>query len=104
MQNNSVYLESQGEIATLVLNRPNKLNALNAEVLESIKAYTAEVAQNADIKVMILRGATAQVFSSGRISASSPRSTLHQHHVNSLITSFAQLWMALRLWRNRSSP
>ena len=65
MQNNSVYLESQGEIATLVLNRPNKLNALNAEVLESITAYTAEVAQNSDIKVMILRGATAQVFSSG---------------------------------------
>ena len=65
MQNNAVYLETQGEIATLVLNRPDKLNALNSEVLERIKAATAEVADNHDIKVMILRGATAKVFSSG---------------------------------------
>lgn len=65
MQNQSVYLETQAEIATLVLNRPDKLNALNAEVLERIIRYTAEVAENPDLKVMIIRGATPQVFSSG---------------------------------------
>ena len=65
MQNNAVYLETRGEVASLVLNRPDKLNALNSEVLERIKAATAEVADNPEVKVMIVRGATAKVFSSG---------------------------------------
>jgi enoyl-CoA hydratase/carnithine racemase len=65
MHDNAVYLETRGEIASLVLNRPDKLNALNSEVLERIKAATAEVADNPEVKVMIVRGATAKVFSSG---------------------------------------
>lgn len=60
-----IYLERRGEVAVMVLNRPEKLNALNREIWRGIKELTAEVANDPGVKVMIMRGATPAAFASG---------------------------------------
>ncbi len=65
MNDKPVYLETHAEIAVLVLNRPDKLNALNGAVWAGIKKYVDEVAENPDIKVLLIRGVTSQAFSAG---------------------------------------
>ncbi len=65
MNDKPVYLETHAEVAVLVLNRPDKLNALNGAVWAGIKKYADEVAENPDIKVLIIRGVTSQAFSAG---------------------------------------
>ena len=46
-----------GYVALATINRPNKLNALNAEVMESLKALCAWVESNADIRCLVITGA-----------------------------------------------
>ena len=65
MKNQPVYLETHGEVAVLVLNRQDKLNALNVAVWEGIKKFADEVEENPDIKVLIIRGVTSHAFSAG---------------------------------------
>ena len=60
-----IYLDKQGEIAELVLNRPEKLNALNREIWTSIPRLIGQVADDPEIKVLILRGANADAFAAG---------------------------------------
>lgn len=65
MSDRPIYLEKQGEIGVLVLNRPEKLNALNQEVWQGIIDLCGEVADDPDIKVLILRGSTPRAFCAG---------------------------------------
>ena len=65
MTDQPIYLETHDEVAVLVLNRPDKLNALNTDVWKGIKKFADEVAENPEIKVMILRGVTSAAFSAG---------------------------------------
>ena len=44
-------------IATITLNRPEKLNAINLEMLESLTKITEEIDKNDDVKVVVLNGA-----------------------------------------------
>ena len=46
-----------GYVALATINRPNKLNALNAEVMESLKALCAWVESNAEIRCLVITGA-----------------------------------------------
>lgn len=73
MQDKPVYMEERGEIAVMVLNRPEKLNALNHAIWASIPALCAEVADNREIKVLIVRGSTTQAFASGADIAEFPK-------------------------------
>ncbi len=65
MDERPVYLERCGETAIMVLNRPAKLNALNAEIWGAIPGLAAEVADDPAIKVLIVRGVNANAFASG---------------------------------------
>jgi enoyl-CoA hydratase/carnithine racemase len=65
MSDKPIYLRTRGEIAEIVLNRPAKHNALNREVWETIPKLIAEVEQNPDLKVLILRGSTPEAFAAG---------------------------------------
>ncbi|DAC30479.1 MAG TPA: enoyl-CoA hydratase/isomerase family protein [Candidatus Poseidoniaceae archaeon] len=46
-----------GYVAIATINRPNKLNALNAEVMESLKALCTWVESNAEIRCLVITGA-----------------------------------------------
>lgn len=52
-----IILEKEGGIATLTLNRPDKLNALNARIMAEIASAVTEVDEDDEIKVLIITGA-----------------------------------------------
>jgi enoyl-CoA hydratase len=65
MTGQAIYLETRGAIAELVLNRPDKRNALSAAMWRAIPTLVGEAGAHPEVKVLILRGATAEAFSAG---------------------------------------
>jgi enoyl-CoA hydratase len=65
MTQEPVYLTIDGAIAQLVLNRPDKRNALTRAIWAAIPEHAAAVAANPEIKVLVLRGATPEAFAAG---------------------------------------
>ncbi len=59
-----LLVEKSGGIATVTLNRPESLNALNAELRLAIGRAFRELAADADVRVAILTGA-GRAFSAG---------------------------------------
>src|SRR5262249_57927955 len=55
----------QDGIATLILNRPEKRNAINQAMMESLTAHFNDLEQHRDIRVVVIRGA-GKVFCAGR--------------------------------------
>jgi enoyl-CoA hydratase len=53
---NTVLFTVEDGVATLTFNRPDKLNALNAEMFGEISAVFGRVRQNPDIRALILTG------------------------------------------------
>ncbi|MGC1415470.1 MAG: enoyl-CoA hydratase-related protein [Candidatus Acidiferrum sp.] len=65
-----VLLESrQDGIATLVLNRPDKLNALNSELSTALNDALAQIADDASIHVVVLNGAGRAFCAGGDLGA-----------------------------------
>ncbi len=60
-----VDLIKDGPIATMVLNRSDKRNAMNEAMWRSIAEHADTVASDRSIKVMILRGVDQTAFSAG---------------------------------------
>jgi len=60
-----VALEIEEGIATVTLNRPEVLNALNAEMWQGLEDAAAAVGRNPEVRVVILTGAGDRAFSSG---------------------------------------
>ncbi len=73
MNQASTYLERHGEIGIIVLNRPEKLNALNEEVWAGVARHADEVATDPSLKVMILRGVNERAFAAGADIAEFPK-------------------------------
>ena len=46
-----------GFVACMTINRPDKLNALNADVMASLKAVCAWVEERDDVRVLVITGA-----------------------------------------------
>ncbi len=65
MTNDPIYLQKNGEMAEIVLNRPEKLNALNAEVWKGIIDLFSQAGADAAIKVVILRSSAPRAFAAG---------------------------------------
>ena len=59
-----VQLSLKGPIATIVLNRADKLNALNAEMLDALEEYADKLDRNEDVRVVLLAG-TGKAFCVG---------------------------------------
>ncbi|HEX7665536.1 MAG TPA: enoyl-CoA hydratase-related protein, partial [Polyangiaceae bacterium] len=55
----------EGPVATLTLNRPDKLNALNAQLLADLPEAILEVERDASIGCAILTGAGEKAFAAG---------------------------------------
>lgn len=61
---NTVLYNTDGPIATITLNRPDKLNALNTEAVLALDAYINQAANDDTIKVVLLT-ANGRAFSAG---------------------------------------
>jgi enoyl-CoA hydratase len=59
-----VILERDGQLARLTLNRPDQRNPLNWSTIKALRACVAEVESDADITVVLVRGA-GHTFSAG---------------------------------------
>jgi enoyl-CoA hydratase len=64
MGNDAVLYERRGPAAWLTLNRPDKLNALNQEIVAGLHAGMDSAVADDDVKVVVLTGA-GRAFSAG---------------------------------------
>jgi enoyl-CoA hydratase/carnithine racemase len=60
-----IYVEREDGVATIVLNRPEKRNAISYEGWLELRRLAEEIATDEDIRVVVLRGAGEQSFSAG---------------------------------------
>jgi len=60
-----VLLHTEGPIATLTLNRPDKLNAIDPAMLDALEAACASLARDTSVRVVLLTGAGNRAFSVG---------------------------------------
>lgn len=63
-QAGTLIYEVDGPVATITLNRPDKLNAVNSEMVRDLDRCLSEAAGNDDVKVVLLKGA-GRAFSAG---------------------------------------
>ena len=61
----TLLLELAGAIATVTLNRPKVLNALNAQVFNDLEAAFTKLAGEAGVRVILLTGAGEKAFAAG---------------------------------------
>jgi enoyl-CoA hydratase len=61
----NILLETDGPVATLTINRPEKRNAVNNATVEDIDRALAQVEANPDVRVLILTGAGEKAFVAG---------------------------------------
>ncbi|HVN97645.1 MAG TPA: enoyl-CoA hydratase/isomerase family protein, partial [Syntrophorhabdaceae bacterium] len=64
MKYETVIYGKEGQVATIVLNRPEKLNAVSPELIRDWSAAMDEAEQDDDVKVIIFKGA-GRAFSAG---------------------------------------
>ncbi|MFD1848798.1 enoyl-CoA hydratase-related protein [Oceanobacillus bengalensis] len=65
MAKKDVLLEKNGEIATIIFNRPEKRNALTHEMWKEIPGLVEDVENDRNIKVLVVRGADHTSFAAG---------------------------------------
>ena len=65
VQGNILSIRRKGNIATLVLNRPEKRNSLSPQLINKLRGALDDLAADAAIRVLIIRGAGEQAFCSG---------------------------------------
>lgn len=66
---NEILVNKSGSIRTLTLNRPDKRNALNDELVEALKAALREADADESVKCIVIRGAGKDFCSGADLSA-----------------------------------
>ncbi|MFH1087235.1 MAG: enoyl-CoA hydratase/isomerase family protein [Chloroflexota bacterium] len=64
MSSDNIILKRDGKVAVVTLNRPEKLNAVNLEMMRKLIEVFGELARDDSVAVMVLTGA-GRAFSSG---------------------------------------
>lgn len=64
MEYTNIKLETENSVATLRLNRPDALNALNWDLLEELSAAISDVEKDEGVKALVVRG-EGRAFCSG---------------------------------------
>ena len=82
-----LLFEIDGSVATITLNRPEKLNAFTEEMINAYVAALRECRDNSDIRAIILTGAGRGFCSGGDVSAMGERK-----HENTPLSTKARLW------------
>ena len=65
--NTTVQLERDGAIATLTLNRPESLNALDSAMIEALIGHCSAVAADDRIRCVVIKGAGRHFMAGGDI-------------------------------------
>ena len=65
MQLDTLLFSIENNIATITINRPDKLNALNKEVIRDLSTAFDEVLTNTEIRGVLLTGAGSKAFVAG---------------------------------------
>ena len=60
-----ILLTIEGPIATVVLNNPNKMNALTLDAWAALGRTMTALSENADLRCVVIRGAGDRAFSAG---------------------------------------
>lgn len=61
----SVFIDRRGAVAHLVLNRPEKRNALNLDMWNRLAACVDALSADGEVRVVIMRGVDASAFAAG---------------------------------------
>jgi enoyl-CoA hydratase/carnithine racemase len=61
----SINLAIEGEIATLILDNPGKLNAIDLSMWQALSRHMAELSTDPAIRSVIIRGAGSEAFAAG---------------------------------------
>ena len=62
---NELYLEKDGTIGTIVINRADQRNAFSLDMFKQLPQLLAEAAEDSSIRVLILKGVDDRAFSAG---------------------------------------
>src|SRR5246127_2829196 len=65
MTDNSVILEKRGQAFWITINRPDKRNAINGDVIAGISKGYREAHEDRDVRVIVLTGAGDKAFCAG---------------------------------------
>jgi methylglutaconyl-CoA hydratase len=65
IDSNSVLLEKRGNVFWITINRPEKRNALNGDVIAGIARGYRAAHEDADVRVIVLTGAADKAFCAG---------------------------------------
>lgn len=65
MTYNNILYQKENGIATITINRPNKLNALNIETIKELHYAFKAANKDADVKVIIVTGSGEKAFVAG---------------------------------------
>lgn len=65
LEENTVLVEHDGPIATITINRPESLNALNPDVLQGVILALGKIASNPSIRSVIITGKGPKAFVAG---------------------------------------
>jgi 2-(1,2-epoxy-1,2-dihydrophenyl)acetyl-CoA isomerase len=65
MASQTVLVEREGGVATVTLNRPDKMNSLDVEVLGALHPALEDLAHDTRVRCVVLTGAGEKAFSAG---------------------------------------
>jgi enoyl-CoA hydratase len=65
MSYETLLLAVEGQVATITLNRPKVLNALNAAMIHELEEVFTKLVDDAAVRVALLRGAGGKAFAAG---------------------------------------
>ncbi|SDQ17079.1 enoyl-CoA hydratase-related protein [Flagellimonas zhangzhouensis] len=61
----NIYIEEENNLATITINRPSKLNALNQRTIKELHVAFKELDEDPEIKVIIVTGSGEKAFVAG---------------------------------------
>lgn len=65
MDYENIYIEEEGNLAIITINRPKKLNALNRRTIEELHVAFKELDEDRDVKAIIITGSGEKAFVAG---------------------------------------
>jgi len=65
MKFETIEYQQEGHVGLLIIQRPQALNALNAQVLEELSTFAKEISQNKEIRALVITGSGEKAFVAG---------------------------------------